>query len=48
MITSVGQFRRDTQNELTVEGIAAAEAEGRCRGRPPAHVPTQCPAEASG
>ncbi|MEV4091283.1 recombinase family protein [Streptosporangium saharense] len=36
MITAVGQFQRDIQNELTVEGIAAAEAEGRYRGRPPA------------
>lgn len=30
------QFQRDLQNELTAEGIAAAEAEGRYRGRPPA------------
>ncbi|MFI7610920.1 hypothetical protein ACIBP6_06765 [Nonomuraea terrae] len=30
MITAVGQFRRDLQNELTAEG------EGRYRGRPPA------------
>jgi DNA invertase Pin-like site-specific DNA recombinase len=36
VITAVGQFQRDIQNELTVEGIAAAEAEGRYRGRPPA------------
>ncbi|MFI7423703.1 hypothetical protein [Nonomuraea sp. NPDC049684] len=36
VITSVGQFQRDIQNELTVEGIAAAEAEGRYRGRRPA------------
>ncbi|MEV4249998.1 recombinase family protein [Streptosporangium canum] len=41
VITAVGQFQRDlqnelTQNELTAEGIAAAEAEGRYRGRPPA------------
>ncbi|WP_319019251.1 recombinase family protein [Microbispora sitophila] len=36
VITSVGQFQRDLQNELTDEGIAAAEAEGRYRGRPPA------------
>jgi DNA invertase Pin-like site-specific DNA recombinase len=36
VITAVGQFQRDLQNELTVEGIAAAEAEGRYRGRPPA------------
>lgn len=34
MITAVGQFQRDLQNELTAEGIA--EAEGRYRGRPPA------------
>ncbi|WP_344942583.1 hypothetical protein [Actinomadura miaoliensis] len=33
MITAVGQFQRDLQNELTTEGIAAAE--GRYRGRPP-------------
>lgn len=30
VITAVGQFQRDLQNELT------AEAEGRYRGRPPA------------
>ena len=36
VITAVGQFQRDIQDELTVEGIAAAEAEGRYRGRPPA------------
>ncbi|MFI0454562.1 recombinase family protein [Actinomadura sp. 6N118] len=36
VITAVGQFQRDLQNEFTVEGIAAAEAEGRYRGRPPA------------
>jgi DNA invertase Pin-like site-specific DNA recombinase len=36
VITAVGQFQRDLQNELTDEGIAAAEAEGRYRGRPPA------------
>jgi DNA invertase Pin-like site-specific DNA recombinase len=36
VITTVGQFQRDIQNELTVEGIAAAEAEGRYGGRPPA------------
>ncbi|MEW9556272.1 recombinase family protein [Nonomuraea sp. NPDC050783] len=36
VITAVGQFQRDIQNELTVEGIAAAEAEGRYRDRPPA------------
>ncbi|GAA2426779.1 recombinase family protein [Actinomadura vinacea] len=36
VITSVGQFQRDLQNELTADGIAAAEAEGRYRGRPPA------------
>ncbi|GAA3586661.1 hypothetical protein GCM10022419_081080 [Nonomuraea rosea] len=34
VITAVGQFQRDLQNELTAEGIAAAEAEGRNRGRP--------------
>jgi DNA invertase Pin-like site-specific DNA recombinase len=33
-ITAVGQFQRDLQNELTAAGIAAAEAEGRYRGRP--------------
>ncbi|MEU7864694.1 recombinase family protein [Nonomuraea sp. NPDC049141] len=36
VITAVGQFQRDLQNELTAEGIAAAEAEGRYGGRPPA------------
>jgi DNA invertase Pin-like site-specific DNA recombinase len=36
VITSVGQFQRDLQNELTADGIAAAETEGRYRGRPPA------------
>ncbi|MDL4817359.1 recombinase family protein [Actinomadura opuntiae] len=36
VITAVGQFQRDLQNELTGEGIAAAEAQGRYRGRPPA------------
>ncbi|MBG0823616.1 recombinase family protein [Planomonospora sp. ID91781] len=36
VLTAVGQFQRDLQNELTAEGIAAAEAEGRYRGRPPA------------
>ncbi|RVX40896.1 DNA invertase Pin-like site-specific DNA recombinase [Nonomuraea polychroma] len=36
VITAVVQFQRDLQNELTAEGIAAAEAEGRYRGRPPA------------
>jgi DNA invertase Pin-like site-specific DNA recombinase len=35
VITAVGQFQRGLQNDLT-EGIAAAEAEGRYRGRPPA------------
>jgi DNA invertase Pin-like site-specific DNA recombinase len=34
VIAAVGQFQRDLQNELTTEGIAAAEAEGRYRGRP--------------
>jgi DNA invertase Pin-like site-specific DNA recombinase len=34
VITAVGQFQRDLQNELTAEGITAAEAEGRYRGRP--------------
>jgi DNA invertase Pin-like site-specific DNA recombinase len=34
VITAVGQFQRDLQNELTAAGIAAAEAEGRYRGRP--------------
>jgi DNA invertase Pin-like site-specific DNA recombinase len=41
VITAVGQFQRDLQNELTAEGIAAAEAEGRYRGRPPALAGTQ-------
>ncbi|WP_206061464.1 hypothetical protein [Nonomuraea basaltis] len=41
MIDAVGQFQRDLQNELTAEGIAAAEAEGRYRGRPPALTGTQ-------
>ncbi|MGI5290619.1 recombinase family protein [Nonomuraea polychroma] len=36
VITAAGQFQRDLQNELTAEGVAAAEAEGRYRGRPPA------------
>jgi DNA invertase Pin-like site-specific DNA recombinase len=36
VITAVGQFQRGLQNELTAEGIAAAEAEGRYRGWPPA------------
>jgi len=36
VITAVGQFQRDLQNELTAEGVAAAETEGRYRGRPPA------------
>ncbi|MFG6195090.1 recombinase family protein [Nonomuraea sp. JJY05] len=36
VITAVGQFQRDLQNELTSGGVAAAEAEGRYRGRPPA------------
>ena len=36
VLIAVGQFQRDLQNELTEEGIAAAEAEGRYRGRPPA------------
>ncbi|MDX3111317.1 recombinase family protein [Nonomuraea angiospora] len=36
VITAVGQFQHDIQNEQTVEGIAAAEAEGRYRGRRPA------------
>ena len=36
VLIAVGQFQRDLQNELTDEGIAAAEAEGRYRGRPPA------------
>jgi len=36
VLIAVGQFQRDLQNELTAEGIAAAEAEGRYRGRPPA------------
>ncbi|WP_326640043.1 recombinase family protein [Streptosporangium sp. NBC_01755] len=36
VITAVGQFQRDLQNELTAEGVTAAEGEGRFRGRPPA------------
>jgi DNA invertase Pin-like site-specific DNA recombinase len=36
VLIAVGQFQRNLQNELTAEGIAAAEAEGRYRGRPPA------------
>lgn len=36
VLIAVGQFQRDLQNELTAEGIAAAEAEGRFRGRLPA------------
>jgi DNA invertase Pin-like site-specific DNA recombinase len=32
VITAVGQFQRDPQNDLTAEGIAAAEAQGRYRG----------------
>jgi DNA invertase Pin-like site-specific DNA recombinase len=36
VITAVGQFQRDPRNELTAEGIAAAEAQGRYCGRPPA------------
>ncbi|MFI7644353.1 recombinase family protein [Nonomuraea sp. NPDC049400] len=36
VITAVGQFQRDLQNKLTSERGAAAEAEGRYRGRPPA------------
>ncbi|MEU7748952.1 recombinase family protein, partial [Nonomuraea sp. NPDC049158] len=41
VITAVGQFQCDLQNELTAEGIAAAEAEGRYRGRPPALTGTR-------
>lgn len=36
VITAVGQFQRDLQNELTADGVAAAEAAGRYRGRPAA------------
>ncbi|GAA0241202.1 hypothetical protein GCM10009527_042240 [Actinomadura nitritigenes] len=36
VITAVGQFQRDLQNELTAERIGAAEAQGRYHGRPPA------------
>ncbi len=36
VLIAVGQFQRDLQNELTGEGVAAAEVEGRYRGRPPA------------
>lgn len=43
VLIAVGQFQRDIQNELTDEGIVAAEAEGRYRGRPPALTGT--PAE---
>ncbi|MET8145766.1 recombinase family protein [Sphaerisporangium sp. NPDC005288] len=39
VITAVGQFQRDIQNELTVEAIAAAEAEGP---RSPAATWTWC------
>ena len=39
VITAVGQFQRDLQNELTDKGVAAAETEGRYRGRPPARGP---------
>jgi DNA invertase Pin-like site-specific DNA recombinase len=38
VLIAVGQFQRDIQNELTDEGIVAAEAEGRYRGRPPARA----------
>ncbi|MFD5784082.1 recombinase family protein [Streptomyces sp. NPDC126933] len=36
VLVSVGQFQRDIQNELTREGVEAAEAQGRYRGRRPA------------
>lgn len=32
VITAVGQFQRDLQNELTPEGITTVEGEGRYRG----------------
>src|SRR5690606_37138182 len=35
VLTSVGQFQRDQQNELTREGVAAARAAGRRGGRRP-------------
>jgi hypothetical protein len=38
VLIAVGQFQCDIQNELTDEGIVAAEAEGRFRGCPPALV----------
>ncbi|WP_245656051.1 recombinase family protein [Microtetraspora fusca] len=41
VITAVWQFQHDVQNELTAEGITAAEAEGRYHGRPPALAGTQ-------
>lgn len=43
VLIAVGQFQRDIQNEMTDEGIVAAAAEGRYRGRPPALTGT--PAE---
>src|SRR5699024_585350 len=35
VLTAVGQFHRDLQNELTREGVAAARAAGRRGGRRP-------------
>src|SRR5699024_2626367 len=35
VLTAVGQFNRDLQNELTGEGVAAARAAGRRGGRRP-------------
>ncbi|MEW1846109.1 recombinase family protein, partial [Nonomuraea angiospora] len=41
VLTAVGQFQRDLQNELTAEGIAAAEAEGAtAAGRPRSPAPS--------
>lgn len=36
VVVSVGQFQRDLQRELTIEGVAAARAQGRMGGRRPA------------
>lgn len=36
VVVSVGQFQRDLQRELTIEGVAAARAQGRKGGRRPA------------
>jgi len=34
VLIAVGQFQRDLQNELTADGVAAAEAEGPLPGPP--------------